>query len=215
MAISIVLGGEKHIELGAIEYGPEDGLPFITALGLAYLNWGRMEQTLEFLLRYTDDPRLATGAVPKFPDTSFRFKVKLFKKLYVKHPRFSQFHEAAESIVVGLKKANESRVRVVHCNFQGFDPGPPQAMKAVIVKYKGSDLQTLDGTWTFQALQEFNQLLCFLNNDLAAITAKVITPEFLQSLERPLSQTERAILAIRRILSRLPRLRIERPFPLA
>lgn len=215
MAISIILGGKKPIELGAIEYGPEEGLPLITALGLAYLNWGRLEQTLEFLLRYTDDARLVTGAVPKFPDTSFRFKMKLFKKLYVNHPRFEQFREAAKAIVIGLKKANESRVRVVHCNFQGFDLGPPQAMKAVIVKYKNADLQTFDGTWTFQALREFNQLLCFLNNDLAAIAAKVMTPEFLQTLEIPLSRTDKAILALRRQLSRLPRLRIERPFPLA
>ncbi|MCW0220328.1 MAG: hypothetical protein OJI67_18525 [Prosthecobacter sp.] len=215
MTISIILGGEKHIELGAIESGPEQGLPLITALGLAYLNWGRLEQTLEFLLRYTDDPRLVTGGVPRFPDTSFRLKLKLFKNLYTKHTHFKEFHESARLIAVGLKKANDSRVRLVHSNFQGFTDDPHPAIKAVIAKWKGPDLQTFDGTWTFQAIRDFNTLLCHLNNDLAAITARVMTPDFLQSLEIPLSRTDRAILALRRRLSRLPRLRIERPFPLA
>ena len=215
MTISIVLGGQKHIELGAIEHGTEDVIPLLGALGLSYLNFGRLEQTLDFLLQYTNDARLVTGKINKFPDTSFRLKTKLFTNLFVKHPHFHEFHEAAKSIVVGLKKANQSRVRLVHSNFQGFDTGPPLAMKAVLAKWKGTDLQTFDGNWTFQAISDFNTLLCHLNNDLAAFAERAMTPEFLQSLEIPLSRTQRAILALHRRLSRLPRLRIERPFPLA
>jgi hypothetical protein len=214
MAIAIVLGGQKHIELGAIEHGTEDVIPLLGALGLAYLNFGRLEQTLDFLLQYTNDPRLVTGQIPRFPDTSFRLKTKLFASLYVKHPRFHEFHEQAKYIVIGLRKANLSRVRLVHANFQGFDVGPPLAIKAVITKWKGADLQTWDGNWTFEAIKDFNILLCHLNNDLAQIITRVMTPDFLQSLERPLSRTQRAILALHRRLNRLPRLRIERSFPL-
>jgi hypothetical protein len=185
------------------------------ALGLAYLNFGRLEQTLDFLLQYTNDPRLVTGQVPKFPDTSFRLKTKLFTNLYAKHPRFQQFHAEAKSIVIGLKKANQSRVNLVHCNFQGFEIGPPLVMKAVITKWKGADLQTWDGNWTFDALKNFNELICILNDDLAQIVTRVINPDFLRSLEIPLSRIQRATLALRRRLNRLPRLRIERSFPLA
>ena len=88
MAISIVLGSDKHIELGAIEHGTEDVIPLLGVLGLAYLNFGRLEQTLDFLLQYTNDSRLVTGALPKYPDTSFRLKTKLFTSLYAKHPAF-------------------------------------------------------------------------------------------------------------------------------
>lgn len=214
MAISIVLGGQKHIEVGAIKYGTEDVIPVLGALALAYLNFGRLEQTLDILLQYTNDPRLVTGSIPRFPDTSFRLKTKLFAELYVKHPRFHEFHDHAKYIVMGLRKANRSRVNLIHSNFQDFEIGPPRAIKAVITKWKGADMMTWDGTWTFHAIKDFNELLCHLNDDLAQIVTRVITPGFLQSLEIPLSRTQRAILALRRRLSRLPRLRVERPFPL-
>lgn len=171
---------------------------------------------MDFLLQYTNDTRLVTGKVPKFPDTSFRLKTKLFSNLYVKHPRFHEFHEAAKYIVIGLRKANKSRVNLVHSNFQGFDVGPPLAMKAVLAKWSsGSDLQIFDGNWNFQGLKDFNTLLCHLNNDLAKFAERVMAPDFLASLEKPLSRTQRAVLAVRRRLGRLPRLRIERQFPLA
>lgn len=214
MTISIVLGAEKNIDLGAIEHGSPEALPILGALGLAYLNFGRLEQALEFLLRYTNDSRLVTGEITRFPDVSFQLKVKLFKKIYVKHPRFKDFHEASKNIIIGLRKANESRVRLVHSNFQGFELTPTLAMKAVIVKWEGADLKTFEGTWTFQALKDFNTLICHLNNDIAALAVKVINPDFLKSLEKPMTLRERAIFAVRLRLSRLPRVRIERPFRL-
>ncbi len=214
MTLVIQLQGEKNIQLGAIREGPEYSIPFISILGLVYMNWGRLEQTLEFLLRFVDDFRLATGAVPRFPDISFRLKSRLFERIYCKHPRFSEFHEAARSIAKGLAKANEQRVKLVHSNFQQFKDGPPPTMEAVIVKFRGADLQTLDGSWPLKALLDLNELLCLLNDDLAKIGERVINPDFLRSLEIPLSRTQSAILAVQRFLRRLPRLRIERPFPL-
>jgi hypothetical protein len=210
----IQLQDDKHIQLGAIKEGPEYSIPFITMLGLVYMNWGRLEQTLEFILRFLDDGRLVTGPLPRFPDTSFRLKTKLFKEFFARHPRFIDFHEDARSIAIGLRKANKQRVKMVHSNFQGFKDGPPPTMEVTIAKFNGADLMTFDGSWSLQAILDFNELLCLLNDDLAKIGERVINPEFLRSLERPLSRTESAILLVRRLLSRLPRLRIERPYPL-
>jgi len=213
MAVVIQLSDSYAIQLGAIREAPEYSIDFIALLGLVYMNWGRLEQTLEFLLRFVDDPRLVTGAQPKFPDTSFRLKVRLFNQLFGRHPRFSQFHDAAKSIAKGLKKANNQRVKMVHSNYQGFKEGPPPTMEVTIAKFTGADLRTFHGSWTQQAIVDFNELLSLLNDDLAKF-AVAITPDFLRSLEKPLSRTEGAILAARRFLNRLPRLRIERPFPL-
>lgn len=212
MPIAIQLGDNYAVQLGAIREAPEYSINFLALLGLVYMNWGRLEQTLEFLLRFVDDPRLVTGAVPRFPDTSFRLKAKMFNQLFGLHPRFSQFHEAAKSIGKGLEKANKSRVKMVHSNYQGFKDGPPPTMEVIIVKFSGTDLKTFDGSWTQQAIVNFNELLCLLNDDLAKIANVSMTLDFLQSLERPLSRIEKATLAARRLLNRLPRLRIERPF---
>lgn len=215
MPIAVQLGDNYAVQLGAIKEAPEYAMNFLALLGLVYMNWGRLEQTLEFLLRFVDDARLVTGAVPRFPDTSFRLKVKMFKRIFGKHPRFIQFHEAAIAICKGLEKANKSRVKMVHSNYQGFKDGPPQTMEVTIAKFKGADLQTFHGSWTKQAIVDFNELLCLLNDDLANIASVSMSLDFLQSLERPLSRIETATLAVHRLLNLLPRLRIERPFPQA
>jgi hypothetical protein len=45
---------------------------FVRAFGLATINWGRMEQLLELLLRIADDPTYNTSEAGRFPTTSFR-----------------------------------------------------------------------------------------------------------------------------------------------
>ena len=45
---------------------------FVWAFGLATINWGRMEQLLELLLRIADDPTYNTSEAGRFPSTSFR-----------------------------------------------------------------------------------------------------------------------------------------------
>src|SRR4249920_130324 len=116
---------ELIISLGPIKDVPPYAEPLVAAIGLAYMNWGRVEQHLDFLLQHTNDARFATGEIAKYPNTSFRLKSALFKQIYAQHPHFKIVHHIAGPVCKGLKKANESRVRMVHSNFQAFDPGPP------------------------------------------------------------------------------------------
>jgi hypothetical protein len=201
------------IGLGPIVDVPPYAEPLVRTIGSAYLNWGRLEQHLDFLLQHTNDARFVTGEIAKYPDTSFRLKSAHFKRIYAQHPRFKAVHHIAGPVCTGLKKANQSRVRMVHSNFQSFDPGPPPTMRVAIVRFKGADLHPFHGTWSLEALQQFNQLLCWLSADLATISSVVMTEDFRRSLEKELSQTQKAFLWGRRLLSRLPRLRIDRASP--
>jgi hypothetical protein len=197
---------EVTVSLAPIKDVPPYATPLVTALGLAYLNWGRMEQHLELLLQHANEPRFVTGQVAKFPDTSFRLKSALFKKIYAEHPAFKRVHSLAAGVCVGLKKANVSRVRMVHSNFQEFAPGPPSAMEVTILKFKGRDLHPFHGTWTLEAIEHFNELLCRLSDDMGKISALTMNDAFRQSLEKELSRIQRAKLWARHLLSRLPRL---------
>ena len=118
------------IQLGPIKDIPPYAEPLVTAIGIAYMNWGRVEQHLDFLLQHTNDARLVTGEIAKYPTTSFRRKCALFKEIYAHHPRFKSVHDIARPVCVGLKKAGECRVRMVHSNFRSFDPGPPPTIQA-------------------------------------------------------------------------------------
>ncbi|HZQ14380.1 MAG TPA: hypothetical protein VFB31_16375 [Pseudolabrys sp.] len=206
---------EAFIHVHPIRQIPSYAEPLVRSIGLAYLRFGRLEQHLDFLLQSINDPRLVTGAIPKYPDTSFRLRVKLFKERFAQHPRFAHVHHIANPVVVGLRKANRSRVRLVHSNIQGFDEGPPPAIRCKIAKFVGRDVKTWDGNWTLQNLEDFNTLLVHLSDDLGKISALTMNEGFRQSLEKELSRTERATLWIQDRLRRMPRLRIERSGSLA
>jgi hypothetical protein len=49
---------------------------FVRAFGLATINWGRMEQLLELLLRIADDPTYNTSEAGRFPTSSFRLNIR-------------------------------------------------------------------------------------------------------------------------------------------
>ena len=136
---------DDEIHLGPIVEVPPYAQPIVYALGLAAINWGKMEQHLELLLQYLNDERLLTGKVAKFPDTSFRLKSALFKKWFAQHPLFESVHHLARPICLGLRKANKSRVRITHSNVQGFTEGPPPRVHVRILKFEGTDLKTFDG----------------------------------------------------------------------
>ncbi len=181
---------ELTINVGGIRNVPAYAEPIIRAIGIASINWGRMEQHLVFLLQFLRDERFDMD-IPKIPDMSFQVKRELFQKLYGNHPKLAQFHEFSKGVSIGLKKANESRVNIVHCNVQSFSEGPPLTVHAKIVKFKGRDAYPADGEWTLGTIEEFNSLLCALSDDLVRLTGEVMSPEFRQSLERGTPQVNR------------------------
>jgi hypothetical protein len=166
---------------------------FVRAFGLATINWGRMEQLLELLLRIADDPTYNTSESGRFPTTSFRLKAEKFERIYAKHPSFTAVHHIAGPVCIGLKRANKSRVLLIHCAVHNFDAGPPATVRVQTIKGKGPDLiQTFSGTWSLDTVEAISNLLYRLWHDLETIARITSTPEFRQSLRRELSRTQRA-----------------------
>jgi hypothetical protein len=104
---------------------PEYAKPIVYAFGLATINWGKMEQALEMLLHSVNRDHYHIGYVEKFPTTSFRLKVNLFRDWFVEHPSFAEIHPVAKPVCAGLKKANTSRILMTHSAVIEFKPGPP------------------------------------------------------------------------------------------
>jgi hypothetical protein len=133
---------------------------YVRAFGLATINWGRMEQLLELLLRIADDPTYNTSEAGRFPTTSFRLKAEKFERIYANHPSFAAVHHIAKPVCVGLRTANKSRVLLIHCAVQNFDAGPPATVQVQTIKGKGPEfIQTLSGTWPIHKVEEINDLL--------------------------------------------------------
>jgi hypothetical protein len=175
----------------------------VRTIGLATINWGRMEQLLELLLRTVDVPEYNTGETTRVPTTSFRIKVERFERLYAKHPSFAATHHIAGPVCRGLRKANRSRILLTHCSVENFDAGPPATVQARTIKGRGGLIYTFTGRWTTARIQEFSDLLVLLWHDLKKIAEIVDAPGFRQSLCRELSQTQRALIWGHHLRSRL------------
>ncbi len=65
---------EAQITMLAIREVPAFARPIVDAIGLAAINWGKLDHHLELLLRHVSDEGYVTGEIEKFPDTSFRIK---------------------------------------------------------------------------------------------------------------------------------------------
>jgi hypothetical protein len=158
---------------------------FVRAFGLATINWGRMEQLLELLLRIADDPTYNTSEAGRFPTSSFRLKAEKFERIYANHPSFAAVHQIARPVCLGLKKANKSRILLIHCAVQNFDAGPPATVRVQTIKGRGPEfIQTLSGMWPIDKVEEVSVLLDRLWHDLQAIAQTISTPEFRRSLRR-------------------------------
>jgi hypothetical protein len=176
------MADEARIEVRSIRDVPDYAEPIVRAIGHAAINWGKLDQHLEMLLRHVSHSDYVTGEIEKFPDTSFRIKSQLFKKFYAKHSQFAAVHDIARGVCVGLKKANSSRVALFHSNVQGFLPGPPPTIEVVIMKAEGENLLLSRGSWTAQQIEDFVDLACMLCDDLARISQAVMNEEFRESL---------------------------------
>jgi hypothetical protein len=165
-----------------------------------------MEQHLEMLLRTVNRRDYKLGYERKFPNTSFRLKVGLFKKWYAQDPHFISVHDIAKRACIGLKKANASRILLTHSNVVDFLPGPPPAVKVLIIKAQGENLSSSTGIWTEHQINDVNVVLCALLADLATIGQMTRGEEFQQSLRKELSRTQKAFFWVRRLPTHLSRL---------
>lgn len=177
---------EIRLELLPVDEVPAFAMPIVAAIGLAAINWGKLGLHMDALLRHLNNDDFVTGALDRFPETSFRLKCQAFAKWYARHPALSCTHEIARPMVFGLKKANLSRVRLFHSSVQGFSEGPPATIDVVILKFdeKADTITHMKGSWTLEAIRLFNDLVCQLNLDCARISQIVMNEPFRQSLRK-------------------------------
>jgi hypothetical protein len=164
---------------------PDYALPIVIAVGVAAINWGKLDLHLEMLLRHIDDKDYVTGGFASFPDISFRIKAQLFEKWYAKHPHFQPVHAIARPMCRGLRSANKSRVRLFHSNVEGFSPGPPPVMNIRIMKaLPDGSLEISNGSWAAEDIFNFCELLAHLCDGLTKISRVVLNDTFRQSLRK-------------------------------
>ena len=185
---------------------PEYAKPIVYAFGFATINWGKMEQALEMLLHSVNRDDYHIGYVEKFPTTSFRLKVNLFRDWFVEHPSFAEIHPVAKPVCAGLKKAITSRILMTHSAVIEFKPGPPATAEVNVARTRDGHCTISHGSWTEQDILEAGLLFGHLAETLVDIGRFTLEPTFRRSLERELSRIERASLwghRLRRGLQRL------------
>ena len=137
-AMGIDLSGQSNL--------PDFVEEIVRAWGLAAINWGRMEQTLELLLVQVNSPEYKTSEAAPVPTTSFRLKVEKFERIFAKHPLMSAVHHIAKPVCIGLKKANKSRIPLTHCSVKNFDAGPPGTVQIQTIKRRARPNPHLEGS---------------------------------------------------------------------
>lgn len=183
---------------GHLDDPPKFAMPLIRAYGLAVMNWGRLEQHLDMALisinkkEFTADPMMET------PTSSFRLKLELFKKWYVKDARLAKHRTYSRKLIAALKIANTDRQILVHCNLQRFEEGPPPVMVMVQITHKRETTKVVEYKWTEERLLKFSNAIHKLNTGFRVISSQTMTQDFLESLE-----STRSRHPIQRLLSRL------------
>jgi hypothetical protein len=197
--------------MGVVDLSGQNNLPdfveeIVRAWGLAAINWGRMEQTLELLLLQVNSSEYKTSEAAPVPNTSFRLKVEKFERTFAKHPLMSAVHHIARPVCIGLKKANKSRIRLTHCSVKNFDAGPPGTVQIQIIKARADVIHTSTGAWNARELTELAVLLLKIWDDFQKIIQIIDTDDFRQSLRKELSRTQRALIWGRQLRTRWRRL---------
>jgi len=168
---------------GQLDDPPEYAMPIIRAIGLACLNWGRLEQHLQLTLVTVNKEEFDLTEFRETPATSFRLKIGLFKKWFVDDPRFAKYHAPAKRLVTSLKHGNRDRQLVFHSNLQRFEPGPPPKIALTVLRLKGENVIQELAVWTEKDLLNFSANIHKLNTGLRMISNETLTPDFLRSLE--------------------------------
>lgn len=168
---------------GHLDDPPEWASELIYAVGVAMLHWGRLEQHLDTLLISVNKEAFSKGAFTKTPSTSFRLKLDLFKRWFVKDPRFSELADLARPLWRYLCKLSDDRVLLAHSNLQEFVEGPPSRMIVINVHVEGENVRMSRGDWTQGQLIDFFQKIQKANRGLAEISHRYLNPDFLRSLE--------------------------------
>jgi len=169
---------------GHLDEPPMFSIPILTAYALASMNWGRLEQQLDMALITVNKEYFSPAKARITPNTSFRMKLDLFNDWFVKDPRFEEFHAVARRLCKSLKHANEDRILLIHSNLQKFEEGPPLTMEVVNIHTTNGNVIQQRAVWTVEQIEKVADSFNRLNHGLRLITERVLTMEFLRSLEK-------------------------------
>lgn len=178
------MGSEIKLVGGHLDDPPAYALPLITAIGLALLHWGRLEQQIDVLLISVNKDDHSAEKYRPTPNSSFRIKCDLFERWFAKDSRFIEHHDKAKRLLKAFRLANDDRTLLVHSNVQEFREGPPHVMVVRNLKIEGpdQDLRISRAEWTEEHVLGFAKSVSGLNHGLYTISEKVLTREFLESL---------------------------------
>jgi hypothetical protein len=167
---------------GDLDQVPKYAENIIAGVGIAMLNWARLEQQLDALLISVNKPDHATKSYTQTPSINFKKKIDMFETWFVHDPRFKNQHDRAARLVKSFKLAVDDRNLLAHSNVQKFIEGPPVRMIVLKTIINSDKLIIERGEWTETAIfglaKDFNNL----SHGLYTISEEVLRPDFIDAL---------------------------------
>jgi len=169
---------------GHLDEVPQFAENIIKGVGIAMLNWARLEQQIDALLISVNKPDHSTRPYRPTPNVSFRQKVDMFETWFACDARFTARHDRAARLVKAFKLAADDRNLLTHSNVQEFIEGPPVRMIVLKTVIDGDELRIERGEWTEEQIfglalaKDLNKL----SHGLWTISHEVLREDFLDTL---------------------------------
>jgi hypothetical protein len=155
------------------------------------------------LLQNVNHEEYSQGNFRQIPNTSFEMKRELFKRWFVKDPRFKEMHDIAARLHKSLGLAPKDRQLLYHSSVQEFVEGPPVSIRFIKI-----ELDTRRGKITFEngqidqrQIENMALKLARLSNAMARLAHLTMNDEF----RRTLATTGRQIPMRTRLVRRTKR----------
>jgi hypothetical protein len=114
---------------------PSYAAEFYDAVGRVVLLWGKLEQSLDFLIVTALNIHAQTSPRRPFVIPLGR-KLDLLKTLYSDCKELTPLERDVHSVAEGVRELGNQRHLIVHSNWLGFDDGPPPKLRMRHVGHK-------------------------------------------------------------------------------
>jgi hypothetical protein len=131
-----------HIQFvgGHLDDVPPYAENILAGVGIAMLNWARLEQQLDALLIHVNKKDHSSEPYKPLRTASFKLKIELFERWFARDPRFIRQRKRAIKLVNSRTLASDDRNLLAHSNVQAFFKGPPVRMTVSKIKIAGDDI---------------------------------------------------------------------------
>jgi hypothetical protein len=172
-----------HFVGGHLDDVPRYAENIVKGVGIAMLNWARLEQQIDALLISVNKPDNSTKPYKPTPYISFAKKIKMFETWFAHDPRFKKQHDRAARLAKAFKLAADDRNLLTHSNVQQFIEGPPVRMIVLKTVINRDELRIEHGEWTEEQIFGLAKDLNKLSHGLWTISNEVLRHDFLESLQ--------------------------------